>query len=214
MIDTFKDSIAIAESEYENMLNEQKDLQRLIQNNETNKEQQAIRIGIIKTEELLKSETKNLLQTKNEYKETKRAKYEIYQAENAILQEMTHDLEVLQQEKKRMEEQLENIHAESINNLRETIKPLEQISKEIEEQKSKGMVKLRMMEQLMRETGEEESMLLEDLASHLLQRVDYIAQREEIDLIYEQYKDNKELYEQSSIFSENSICLYNCRGTI
>eukprot|EP00826_Nyctotherus_ovalis_P017339 TRINITY_DN15103_c0_g1_i3.p1 TRINITY_DN15103_c0_g1~~TRINITY_DN15103_c0_g1_i3.p1 ORF type:complete len:211 (-),score=69.78 TRINITY_DN15103_c0_g1_i3:200-832(-) len=193
MIDNFKDSLAAAQSEYESMLGEQQDLQRLIQSNEASKEQQVIRIAIIKTEELLKSENRNLLQTKNEYKETKKIKDEIYQAENAILQEITKDLEILQQDKKQMEEQLEHMHAESINNLRETIKPLEETSKEIEEQKERAMVKKKMMEQLLNETAEEESMLLEDLSSHLLQRVDYITRREEIELVCEEYKDAEEL---------------------
>ncbi len=47
-----------------------------------------------------------------------------------------------------------------------------------------------MLEAVVRETNEEQCMLVEDLNGHLVQRAEYVAQREELDFLREQLTAN------------------------
>ncbi len=130
LIDGFKVSLSSAKKERQEMVTEKFQLQQTLKKTEEelNKEQQLLRIKIIKQEEQLKLANDRLKDMEREREETKKAKLEILQATEAILQEMTQDLTALQHEKQNTEEYLERLHSENMALLSQTIKPLEDVS--------------------------------------------------------------------------------------
>ena len=49
---------------------------------------------------------------------------------------------------------------------------------------------MKSLQDFIKETYEEQNMLVEDLNSHLLQKAEYVAQREELDFMREQLTEN------------------------
>ena len=128
-IECAKKVLSETKKELQKMLTEQKIMHRCLKKGEeeSTKEQQTLRIKIIKHEELLKQDNDKLKETEKEYEETKKGKLEIIQAGKAILQEIAQDRAAVQREKQTIEEYLERIHAENMNILSETLKPLEEV---------------------------------------------------------------------------------------
>jgi len=188
LMETFKNSLKSAKDEYSKLALEKKELERSLKtkSDEQNKGQQNLRIRVIKMEEWMKAENDRLGDIENEYEETKKAKLEILQAGNTVLQELDQELKNLCEEKQKIEEYLEKVHSENMEILQDTIKPLEETRKEIERQKLILQERMNVMKNLIKGTLEEQGMLVEDLNSHLFQRAEYVAQREELDFLHEQ----------------------------
>jgi hypothetical protein len=66
------------------------------------------------------------------------------------------------------------------------------------------------MGEMIRVTMEEQMMLVEDLNSHLLHRTEYIAQKEELEVVYEQLKRSLTLEFDYYLQSLSSIGIIIC----
>ena len=140
----------------------------------------------IEAEEKLLACEKEKLKLDNE--KEREIKIEEIEINKRITNEIENNIETLKMKRLTIEDTLNTIHNQSTNIFNQTINPLQQLSNEIQTNKNLLSKEIAYMDEIIRITMEEQMMLVEDLNSHLLHRGDYIAQKEEFDVLYEQLK--------------------------